>query len=138
MMVEKQASSKGKKKCSYSIEFIKEVVIYAEVNSNRFLPYILMWNCKRMEEKLVWNDMVSNTTVEKTGSKEVPMKSTGHDKVHVSICLTGKVDGTRLKPFILFKGAKQESIIFIYIHNEFSRKCSVSSSTNKWMNEELM
>ena len=37
--------------------------------------------------------MVSNTTVEKNGSKEVPMKSTGHDKVRVSVCLTGKADG---------------------------------------------
>ena len=53
--------------------------------------------------------MVSNTTVEKTSSKEFPMKSTGYDKVRVSVCLTGKADGTRLKPFIVFKGAKRES-----------------------------
>ena len=38
-----------------------------------------------MDETPVWNDMVSNTTVEKTGSKEVPMKSTGHDKIRVSV-----------------------------------------------------
>ena len=48
-----------------------------------------------MDQTAVWNDMVSNTTVEKTGSKEVNMKSTGHDKVRVSVCLTGKADGTR-------------------------------------------
>ena len=57
-----------------------------------------------MDETSAWNDMVFNTTVEKTGSKEVPMKSTGHDKIRVSLCLTRKVDGTRLKPFIVFKG----------------------------------
>ena len=45
-----------------------------------------------MDETPVWNDMVSNTTVEKTRSKEVPMKSTGHDKVRVSVCLAGKAD----------------------------------------------
>ena len=61
-----------------------------------------------MNETPVWKDMVSNNTVEKTGSKEVPMKSTGHDKVCVSVCLTGKSNGTRLKPFIVFKGAKRE------------------------------
>ena len=49
-----------------------------------------------MDETPVWNDMVSNTTVEKTLSKEVPMKSSGHDKVRVSACLTGKANGTRL------------------------------------------
>ena len=59
-----------------------------------------------MDETSAWNDidMVFNTTVEKTGSKEVPMKSTGHDKIRVSVCLTRKVDGTRLKSFIVFKG----------------------------------
>ena len=51
----------------------------------------------------IWNDMVSNTTVEKTGLKEVPMKSTGHDEVRVSFCLTLKIDGMRLKPFIVFQ-----------------------------------
>ena len=35
------------------------------------------------------------------------MKSTGHDKVRVSVCLNGKADGTRLKPFNVFKGARR-------------------------------
>ena len=60
-----------------------------------------------MDKTAVWNDIVSNTTVEKTGPKEVSVKSTGHDKVRVSVCLTGKAHGTRLKPFIVFKGAKR-------------------------------
>ena len=88
-----------------------------------------------MDETAVWNDMVSNTTVEKTGSKEFNMKSTGHDKVRVSVCLTGKADETRLKPFIVFKGAKRQSKA---LHNEFNRKCPVASSANRWMNEDLM
>ena len=60
------------------------------------------------------------------------MKAT--DKVRVSVCMTGKTDGTRLKPFIVFKGAKRESKA---LHDEFNRKCSVASSTNGWMNEDL-
>ena len=71
-----------------------------------------------MDETPVWNDMVSNTTVEKTGSKEVPMKSTGH-KVRVSVCLAGKADGCKCRPFIVFKGAKQASKA---LHEEFKRK----------------
>ena len=62
------------------------------------------------------------------------MKSTGHDKARVSVCLTGKADGTRLKPFIVFKGAKRESKA---LHDELKNKCSVASSANGWMNEEL-
>ena len=87
-----------------------------------------------MDETPVWSDMVSNTTVEKTGSQEVNMKSTGHDKVRVSVCLAGKADGTRLKPLIVFKGAKRECKS---LQEEFRGKCSVASSANGWMNEEL-
>ena len=63
------------------------------------------------------------------------MKLTGHDKVRVSVCLTGKVDGTRLKPSIILKGATHESKA---LHHKFNRQCSVASSANGWMNEELM
>ena len=134
MMAEKAsdlASSKGKKKRSYSMEFEKQVVVYAEANSNRSAAShfdvepkrVREWrkdfektkstkpNRQRLDggrrkcidenleedsvhwiydEAPVWNDMVSNTTVEKTGSKEVPMKSTGHDKVCFSVCPTEK------------------------------------------------
>ena len=72
--------------------------------------------------------MVSNTTVEKTSSKEIPMRSPWHDKVHVSVCLTEKTDGTKLKPFIVFKGTKRESKA---LHDEFRRQCSRDCNGNK-------
>ena len=62
------------------------------------------------------------------------MKSTGHDKVRVSVCLTGKGDGMKCKPFIVFAGAKREPKS---LHEEFKRRCSVASSANGWMNEKL-
>ena len=67
------------------------------------------------------------TTVETTGSKEVTTKLNGHDKVRVSVCLTGKADGARLKLFIVFKGTTQENKT---LHNEFQTQCSVASSSN--------
>ena len=39
-----------------------------------------------MDETAVWNNMFSETTVDATGAKDVPMKSTGHEKVCVSVC----------------------------------------------------
>ena len=81
-------------------------------------------NIIAMDETPVWNNMVSNITTEKTSSKNVSMKSTGHDKVRVSFCLTGKADGTRLKPLVVFKGAKRESKA---LHVEFYRQGSVAS-----------
>ena len=62
-----------------------------------------------MDETAVWNDMVSETTVEATGAKDVPMKSTGHEKVRISVCLAAKLDRIKWKPFIVFRGAKRES-----------------------------
>ena len=87
-----------------------------------------------MDETLVWNDMVSSTTVDKTGSKDAPLKTTGYEKVRVSICLAAKGDGTKLKPFVVFAGAKRENKA---LHKEYKRQCSVASSANGWMNEEL-
>ena len=65
-----------------------------------------------MDETPVWNDMVSNTTVEFTGAKDVPMKSTGHEKVRVTVCLTAKGDGTKLKPFISLEPLKEKQSLF--------------------------
>ena len=73
--------------------------------------------------------MVSSTTLDKTGSKDIPLKTTGHD-----ICLAAKGDGMKLKPFVVIAGAKRESKA---LHEEYKRQCSVASSTNGWMNEEL-
>ena len=55
-----------------------------------------------MDETAVWSDMVGNVTVDTTGTKDVPLKSTGNEKVKVSVCLTAKADGTKLKPFVVF------------------------------------
>ena len=49
-----------------------------------------------MDETPVWSDMVSSTTVDKSGKKDVPLKTTGHEKVRMSVCLAARGDGTKL------------------------------------------
>lgn len=56
-----------------------------------------------MDETPVWSDMVSQTTVDASGKKTITIKSTGHEKSRVSVCLAAKADGTKLKPMIVFK-----------------------------------
>ena len=80
-----------------------------------------------MDETAVWSDMVGNVTVDTTGTKDVPLKSTGNEKVKVSVCLTAKADGTKLKPFIVFQGAKREATA---LNEEFKNRCVVASSSN--------
>ena len=88
-----------------------------------------------MDETAVCSDMVGNTTINSTVAKEVALKSTGNEKVRVSVCLTAKADGTKMNPFIVFKGAKRELAV---LNDRFKGWCMVTSSSNGWMNEELV
>ena len=55
-----------------------------------------------MAETAVWSDKVGNVTVNTIGTKYVPLKKTGNEKVKVSVCLTAKTDWIKFKPFIVF------------------------------------
>ena len=87
-----------------------------------------------MDETPVWADMVAETSVDKRGAKDIPLKTTGHEKVRVSVCLAAKADGTKLKPLIVFGAAKRESKA---LNDEFKPQCVIASSPNAWMNEDL-
>ena len=47
-----------------------------------------------MDETSVWNDVVSNTTIDKQGVKSICLKTTGHERCLVSVCLAAKADET--------------------------------------------
>lgn len=87
-----------------------------------------------MDETAVWQDMLSSTTVDNVGEKSIRPKTSGHEKSKVSVCLAAKADGTKLKPFIVFPGAKRETK---QLNEELKNKCCVASSVNGWMNEDL-
>ena len=54
-----------------------------------------------MDETAIWADMTSGMTVEQTGARTVSLKTTGHEKVRVSVCLAAKADGSKIKPIIV-------------------------------------
>ena len=87
-----------------------------------------------MDETPVWDDMVSNTTVGRVGASSINLKTTGHEKVMVTVCLSARADGTKLKPFVVFHAAKRETK---KLDEDFRHKCIVTTSFNAWMNEEL-
>ena len=87
-----------------------------------------------MDETPVWCDMISETTIDKTGKRSITLKTTGHEKARVSVCLAAKADGTKLKPMVVFKGAKREVAA---LTQEFKHKAVVATSDNAWMNTEL-
>ena len=83
-----------------------------------------------MDEKPVWLDMVSNTTVDKTGARTVTMKSTGRQNCLLFVCLTAKADESKLKPFIIFRNAKCKTKT---LNDEFKTRCVIVTSSNGWM-----
>lgn len=85
-----------------------------------------------MDETSVFFDMISNTTVTPTGSKSVPMQSTGHQKEHATIVLAAKADGTKLKPYVVFKKSVREVQKL-----QETKGVIVRSSNNGWMNQDL-
>ena len=72
-----------------------------------------------MDETLVLCDMISETTIDATGKKTITLKTTGHEKASVSVCLAAKTDGTKLKPMVVFRGAKREVAA---LNQEFKQK----------------
>lgn len=89
-------------------------------------------NIIAMDETSAWFDMPSSTTIDQKGKKSIILKSTGHEKMHFTVTLAAKGDGTKLKPYITFKKAIRE-----VRKMESMTDAIVTSSQNGWMNEEL-
>ena len=52
-------------------------------------------NVISMGETALWADMLSEPTVDRLGSKTFSLKTTGHEKVRVSVCLSARADGSK-------------------------------------------
>lgn len=61
------------------------------------------------------------------------MNWTGHEKSHVSVCITAKADGTKF-PLIVFKGFKQETYA---VDKEF-QNCVIAIFPNEWTNTKMI
>ena len=57
-----------------------------------------------MDETSVLLENVSSSTVTSKGEKAVVMKTTGHEKAAVTVLLTGRSNGKRCIPTIIFAG----------------------------------
>ena len=83
-----------------------------------------------MDETACWMDMPSDTTIDATGSRSVPIKTTGHDKDHYTVILTARADGTKLKPYV-GKGTR------LIKNLRTIPGIVVRFSQNGWMNNDL-
>ncbi|KAL2087486.1 hypothetical protein ACEWY4_016314 [Coilia grayii] len=87
-------------------------------------------NIIAMDETAMYFDMVGSTAVV-PGARSVPLE-TGHEKCHLTVVLSAKADGTKLQPYVVFKGAIKEVEAMQNLNGVV-----VATSKNGWMNEEL-
>jgi hypothetical protein len=84
-----------------------------------------------MDETAIWVDMPGSTAVEVVGAKSVPLKTTGHEKERVTVCLAAMADGRKLPPMIVFKGKRMPQEL------KNVTGVVIEMSANGWMNEDL-
>ena len=108
---------------------IANFVKFYEKQRNTF--EFALGNIANMDETPIWADTPSKTTVDQRGLKTVPIKSTGHEKQRMAICLAVKADGSTMKPFIVIPGKKVKSEIAAI------KGAIAKCSANRWMNDEL-
>ena len=89
-------------------------------------------NIIAMDETAVWFDMVGSSTVSERGARSICLKTTGHEKARVTVALAAKADGTKLKPYIVFKGAVRDVKAMQSIPGVI-----IASSKNGWFNDDL-
>ncbi len=66
----------------------------------------LLSHIGNMDETPLCFDMPGETTITRTGERSVPICTTGHDKGRLTVFLSAMADGTKLKPFVVFKGVR--------------------------------
>jgi hypothetical protein len=83
------------------------------------------------DETPVFFDMPANATVDKKGSKSVLFKTTGHEKLRITVMLSALAEGRKLTPFVILrrKNLPKEKLPAGIIF-----KCN----EKEWMTEELM
>ena len=91
-------------------------------------------NIWAFDETAVWFDSVGNTTMEKTGSKEVEKFTTGHDKQNITVGLCASSAGNKKLPYIAFRGKGDTAEDK---HLKARKEIEVNYSDNGWFNTDL-
>ena len=85
------------------------------------------------DETAVWLDATSGTTLTDKGAKDVAARTTGHEKMRITVMLCGKADGTKCKPFILLPRKRPIADLV----KNYGNRASLQFKGTTWMNQEL-
>ena len=85
-----------------------------------------------MDETPVWVEPLAETTIDRKGVKSVPIKTTGHEKVRLTVALTAKADGTKLKPYIIIPRKREIKEL-----KDSFKDVVLSFNQKSWMDNQL-
>ena len=114
-------------------DFEQKLLNYQQYITNmRKTGNFLMGQMASANETAVYLDMSPNYTLEKKGVKEVLLKTTGCEKLCLTVILAATADGRKLPPLVILKRKtlpKSEA---------FLKDVIVRAQEKGWMTEELM
>ena len=93
-----------------------------------------------MDETALTMNMPSNKAVHKIGSKTICIKTQRQEKARVSVILACCANGVKLKPFIIFKGAKNGCIYKKLIKEIYvkEKKAEIYVNSKVWATIEII
>ena len=75
-----------------------------------------------MDETPAFFDMIPTKSICKTGSRECIVRTSGSEKIHVTVVLSAAAEGTMLPPMLIFKGKTDKTIKKLRIPEELLSK----------------
>ena len=72
-------------------------------------------NFVNMDQTAVWFEMKSATTVDTVGARTVSVRDSGSNSKRCTVCLAVAADGTKLPPFVIFKGKTKFTLQLFYL-----------------------
>lgn len=99
-------------------------------------PYLML----NADETPIFLNMPSNKTIEKIGKKTITINTQGQEKLRISCLLTISGDGTKLPPFVIFKGEKDGRIIKELNKNNhvINKNIFIGMNKNSWTTIEII
>ena len=109
------------------VDFIMEV--RSKISSKKVHPSQIF----ACDETAVWMDALSGATLADTGSQDVAVRTTGHEKSRVTVLLCARANGSKCKPFILLQRKRPIKEVV----NRFGNRAFLMFCGTNWMNQEL-
>ena len=113
-------------------EYIPKLVSFVyhlgEVRNNGKFPdeYVYV-----MDELSLWLEPLSETTINVKGDKNVPILSSGSEKMRITVALTAKANEKKLKPFVIIPRKRPVKEL------EENRDILFAYSSKSWMDDSL-